>query len=641
MLKLGWLFFLVYFSINISIAQSKSELDSLLLLLKTEKRANALVKIYSDLCWEYRNIDTEKAIEFGEEGIVLAKKINDKKIEAEICNRIGVTYRGFYEYKKALEFYDKALDLSTQIGNLEEKGFALNNIANIYIYQGNYEMAITLIKESIIAFEKGNHQKGLSFAYITLAAYYKALKQYEESQKYNLMSYQIRQKLKMYPEMMISLRLLGQVQKDLGELQVAKKYFLGALDIYENKHLNVGVYIYAYIAEIYLEEKQLDSALFFAKKGLEMSKKHYVKGDFEFFSKTLSDVYAAKGDILSAYQFMKLAYLSKDTNTKTENRKAVATHAYQQKRKALELAEKDNKIQKEQIEKQNFKIIAITAFLVVVIFSGSISTFLILRNRKKKNIAYEKLSTANAEILAQKQEILEQTKVLENINNGQKKLFSIISHDLRSPINTLKMFLDMLNAGAISVEELREYVPDFAKNVAEIAATLDNLLVWANSQMSGIKANAEIFDISEVVAENINLFAETAKIKNIQLSSKIEKNINVWADVNQIRLVLRNLVNNAIKFTSNDGKIFISAQIIEQTVAVSVHDSGIGMSKEKLHLLFNEETQFSTYGTSGEKGTGIGLLLCKEVIQVNGGTISVRSKEGEGSMFAFTLPTKQ
>jgi signal transduction histidine kinase len=617
MLKIGWLFFLVFFSINTSIAQIQSELDSLLLLLKTEKRASALVKIYSDLCWEHRNIDTETSIEFGEKGVLLAKKINDKKTEAEIYNRIGVTYRSFYEYKKALEYYDKALILSTEIGEMEEKGFALNNIANIYIYQGNYEMAIILINEAINVFKNGNYQKGLSFAYITLAAYYKAIKKYDESKKYNLLSYQIRKKLNMYPEMMISLRLLGVVHKELGELQAAKKYFIDALDIYENKHLNVGVYIYAYIAEIYLQEKQLDSALYFAQKGLEWSKKNYVKGDFEFFGKTLSDVYAAKGDILSAYQFMKLAYLSKDTNTKSENRKAVATHAYQQKRKALELAEKDNKIPKEQIEKQNFKIIAITAFLFMVIFSASISAFLILRNRKKKNIAYQKLSAANAEILAQKQEILEQTNVLENINNGQKKLFSIISHDLRSPINTLKMFLDMLNTGAISLEELREYVPDFAKNVAEIAATLDNLLIWANSQMSGIKADLAIFDISEVAAENINLFAETAKIKNIQLSSKIEKNINVWADINQIRLVIRNLVNNAIKFTPKDGKIFISAQIIEQTVAVSVHDSGVGMSKEKLNMLFNEATQFTTYGTGGEKGTGIGLLLCKEVISTS------------------------
>jgi signal transduction histidine kinase len=195
----------------------------------------------------------------------------------------------------------------------------------------------------------------------------------------------------------------------------------------------------------------------------------------------------------------------------------------------------------------------------------------------------------------------------------------------------------MVSTGFVSMEEFQAILPNLQQNVKTVHHTLENLLQWSYSQMQGIKSSPKQVDIQLIVVENIELFAEVAKNKQIVLSYAIPLDTFVFADENQVRLILRNLLNNAIKFTRKNGTINVSAKQNESFIEISVNDTGIGMSEVQVEKLFSIGIN-STYGTSGEKGTGLGLMLCKEMAEENKGKIWVESELGKGSTFTVSLP---
>ena len=271
-------------------------------------------------------------------------------------------------------------------------------------------------------------------------------------------------------------------------------------------------------------------------------------------------------------------------------------------------------------------------------------------SQQKEEIQYknEMLSKINEELRVNLEVIEEQSKKmadqadhLDKVNQTKDKLFSIIGHDLRSPVNSLKGLLSLLTSETISQEEFVIFSSKLKHGVEHLHFTLNNLLEWANNQMRGIEADPENYDIHQLAMENILLLEEFATEKNIQLINLIPKETMIFADKDQIRLVLRNLISNAVKFTPENGSISITSLKNNDKIEVSVTDNGIGMSKENLGKLFKNTSHFSSHGTSGEKGTGLGLLLCKEMIEKNGGHIWVDSEQGKGTSFIFSVPVGQ
>lgn len=229
---------------------------------------------------------------------------------------------------------------------------------------------------------------------------------------------------------------------------------------------------------------------------------------------------------------------------------------------------------------------------------------------------------------------------LQRLNDTKDKLFSIISHDLRSPFAQLKGILDLFEKGGISEAELKYFLPEIIKNVNYTSDLLNNLVYWAKSQMSGLHADPEEFNIYKLVANKENLFDKEIKSKNLSFTNQVAQDTIVFADKNMIDLVIRNLVANAIKFCRKKDTILVkSEEMANNFLIVRVVDTGIGISIENKQKIFNEEN-FTTLGTHKEKGTGIGLKLCKEFIEGNGGKIWIDSEEGKGTIFSFSLPTK-
>lgn len=235
--------------------------------------------------------------------------------------------------------------------------------------------------------------------------------------------------------------------------------------------------------------------------------------------------------------------------------------------------------------------------------------------------------------------ILNTNKIeLQEANKAKDKLFGIVAHDLRVPINNIKSMLSLYENGDIDEEELKEFLSNLSNRINDTTEMLENLLSWAKSQLSNELTTRAQVNVTTIIANELNKNKKAAFHKGIILENKVTEDFIFWVDSDMISMVLRNLLSNAIKFCKKNDIITITAQKNDNQLLISVKDTGLGISKENLHKLFNNNDSISTFGTNKEKGIGIGLNLCKTFLTKNNGDISVESEENKGSTFTFSLP---
>jgi PAS domain S-box-containing protein len=255
----------------------------------------------------------------------------------------------------------------------------------------------------------------------------------------------------------------------------------------------------------------------------------------------------------------------------------------------------------------------------------------------------EEIQQQSEELAAQADNLRKINNELERLNRTKDKFFSIIAHDLRNPFHAIIGFSELLTKEYNTMDDQQRKGLLELINVSSEGAfnLLENLLQWARTQTDKIKYSPENMDINEIIVSTINLLSITAEKKHIRLRNNIAAKTMVYADKNMINTIIRNLISNAVKFTANDGEVSIDAADKERIIEIRVTDTGVGMNKESLGKLFRIDMYHSTTGTSGETGTGLGLVICKEFIEKHGGKIIVESEENKGSTFSFTLPKKK
>jgi len=254
------------------------------------------------------------------------------------------------------------------------------------------------------------------------------------------------------------------------------------------------------------------------------------------------------------------------------------------------------------------------------------------------------LRRSNLKILRQKADISgkavlleQQTHQLTELNTLKNKLFSIIAHDLKSPLYALRTLFQNVQLYDVPGDDIKLLIPEVVDELTYTTGLMENLLQWAKSQMQAESVKPQLLDIAGITGEVLQLLRLQAEAKRIYIDSKIQRPVYVYADKDMINLVFRNLLSNAIKFTPEEGSIFIEAREMRSHIEVVVQDTGTGISEEGLKRLM-EANYYSTRGTGGETGTGLGLMLCKEFLSRNGGQMRIESQPGKGSIFAFTLP---
>ena len=230
------------------------------------------------------------------------------------------------------------------------------------------------------------------------------------------------------------------------------------------------------------------------------------------------------------------------------------------------------------------------------------------------------------------QEIEQQRQTLLSMNKDKEKLFSIVAHDIRSPLATLEGLLDMFQKGQYPREDMEEAAAVLHKKVSELGAALDNVLRWSTRSLKGIQTRPEDFLLAPVVTEVLQFFDLIIQQKQITISLQIPVTTTLYADRDQVSVILRNLFSNALKFSYPGGNVEMIATLTDEDVLITITDHGMGMSSQQLHNLFTSQ-QHPGYGTRGERGTGLGLLLCQEFALQNGGMIEVESVPENGTSF--------
>ena len=236
----------------------------------------------------------------------------------------------------------------------------------------------------------------------------------------------------------------------------------------------------------------------------------------------------------------------------------------------------------------------------------------------------------------------ESERKLKDLNQNKDKFFSIIAHDLRSPFTALLGFSEYLAKYSrdCTNEEIEDYSKQMHKSAKSLFTLLENLLQWSRLQSGQLEFETTTVHLEQVSERISELFNDLARNKNIKIVNKIDNSLKINTDPNILETIFRNLISNSIKFTKPGGEIHLYSTIYKNHIEFVVQDNGIGMHEEDVEKLFRIDVQYTTEGTNKEKGTGLGLVICKEFIEKGGGTIKVSSKLGVGSEFRFTLPLR-
>jgi two-component system sensor histidine kinase/response regulator len=363
-------------------------------------------------------------------------------------------------------------------------------------------------------------------------------------------------------------------------------------------------------------------------------------GNLKFLSRTnelIAELYLIQNHPVDAARHFQKANQLKDSLFNVEKNGQIqemqALYDLGEKENTIKLLERADALHHEEARAQRLFV----AVLIIGILLLALILFFVARLRMVQIKANKDLTAKNLAIELQKEELLTQAESLQRLNRLQSKLFSVISHDLRGPIGNLQGVLELFAKKQLSEKEMFELSIRLRNNLKVTQRTLENLLNWALSQMDGIKTDKKQVRIEGIINDACDVMLEAADRKRIAFFKDIQDDVHVLADADQIQLVIRNLIHNGIKFSKIGDTINIVATKENSICRVKVIDTGIGTSSEEVEIILGSTEHFTKMGTQQEKGTGLGLLLCKEFIERNGGTFEFASRLGKGTEVSFTL----
>lgn len=558
-----------------------------ILLLNRSKSGDHVSKMRANLYLgnaKKSTSDFEDALHYYLNSLEIAQKIGDKQVGI-INLTIADTYKGVANYSNANKYYRDALNSlsnkrkSVIVDSLYLIGVYIN-YGDLYLVQEEFDSALFYFKK---ADELGTHLKN---------HYYLA------AAKGNI----------------------AIVYAEMGQDQYADLEIKKCIDQLLNKELwDIATDFLTYLIDIYKEKGNHELAMKYAFQMRDIALKYGLKKRSESANLKLYEIMQAKGDYQSALAYHKkyVAYKDSVLNLETVQKMADQRTEFEvgQKQAEVDLLTAEKKI-------QQFIIWSTAggAFLVALLLA------VVYRNSREKNRINK---------------ILEEQKAqLEELNNTKDKLFSIISHDLRGPVHAFSGISRLIKYAVEdeSQDDLIEIADHVEKTSNDLSGLLDGLLSWALQQQGNFSYTPEKLELGRI-AEDINgIFLYTSKAKKIPFTIDVDKNHFLWTDKNTTLTILRNLVNNAFKFTEEGGEVSLKTRETGEYILITVSDTGIGIPEEKLNTLFKMDGSKTSYGTSGEKGLGLGLQLVYEFVAMNKGTVEVESEVGNWTQFIVKLP---
>lgn len=590
------------------------------------------------------NYDTAKVI--FRTGIQLAERVSYKPGLAKLYASIGLSYYETGFLAVATEYYLMSLKIKRDLYLKAEIANTLNNLGLIAIDRKQLTKAMEFFSEAKSIRENLGDKLGISTLQVNIALIL------QKEGKYDI-ALQIFEEI-LAEEATTLNKSLGSVSHfNIGEIYLGQNkfdkaiiHYSKALELDQELNDRYGIsYDLLGLGEAYLNLNQLTKSQEFIEESLRVAEESGIKKNISKSHRLLSTLFENQTDYQQAlfhhqqYKNFEDSVFNTDTERLTED----LIIAYGLEKSAIEAKQlqRENELQR---EKEIAKIIQNGVFVLLMIMA--LALYFTIRSYKIQRKARllvtqqkNELECLYLETSRQKEEIESIAKDLEVVNKTKDKLFGIVGHDLRSPINSLNSLMQYTMDENLSQEEFLKISYNLKNEVEHVHFTLINLLHWAKSQMRGITTNPDLLNVNELVEENIDLYKPISTSKNITIKGNMANQTIVWADREQTNLVIRNLLNNALKFTSEGGAIEISSKLNKDNLwEISIKDNGVGMSPEIIDTLFKPNFHSKRYGTSGEKGTGLGLILVKDFLESNRGSIWVTSEINKGSTFTFTLP---
>lgn len=401
------------------------------------------------------------------------------------------------------------------------------------------------------------------------------------------------------------------------KLDSAKKYLFDAYNLAKNNNLIYDIpIILANISWLFQQQKDYKTALNYALQAEQIISYKPIIINSPYIFSIICNLYQKLGDYKNA-----LIYANKSNNAsiKIYNQQKGFTIAELNFQKKLF----EEKKQIEITHQRNYFIIAISIITITLLI-------IILIESKK----YQKLLQLRNDLITQ------QNTKLQELNKTKDKFFSIIAHDLKNPIISSKGLSEILvnEYDTLNDNEKKELIQILFDSASQTSELLENLLNWSRSQRGKISFEPAIIDLKKFIKSNINLLQSQSHTKEIEIIYSEIPGLYVLADNYMINTIIRNLLSNAIKFTPNKGKIIISNEIIENDkIKISITDTGVGIPQEKIPKIFDISQKISSPGTNQEKGTGLGLILCKEFLEKHNSYLTIQSEVGKGTKITFEL----
>ncbi len=675
-------------------AQEEIKLDSLKSILNSEKvteHLNACQELYD---FYIRN-NTDSALKFVDLKIKIAEKTKDSSNIAKSIKEKGTVYWSQSNYIEALKFYQTALKIYTQLNDKEGVGMCLNNVGLVNHDLGNYEIATDYYLKGLRAFGKNQNNKTVAIINNNLGNIFTLENDLEQAKLYFTKALDINSKLNIIDGIKNNYINLGLIADKEDSTEMALDYYQKALEICIkiNDKLSSAT-CYTNIAVVFANKKEYTTALSYYDKAIEanveagnplgnindlcnigiiysaqnksnlainnfqeaydLAIKSRKKDMIERAAYLLALEYGSKGfyKMASEYHIISRTYRDSlfDEDTKLNISRLEMKHQFENKVKELELQQMEkNILQKAELEKQklirNYFIggaLFLLLLLIIAIYSYLLkkrtNQQLLIKNAEIGNQS-EEINLQNEMLIERNEKITEQKDKIEQLNKSKDKIFSIIGHDLRSVVGTTASSLGFLanKKSAIEGENTQLLLNELRDNAKRTFDLLENLLSWGKSQMYGITIEPAQFDIADSIKETISFLNTMAQKKNIALNTKFEGKTIVFADIESIKTVIRNLISNAIKFTEKNGEIEVSIMEVDNKVKISITDNGIGISDDEIQKIMDPSQFHTTTGTSHEGGAGLGLSLCHDYLVANNSKLQLESKEGQGSVFYFYL----
>ena len=584
--------------------------------------------VLNEISWELRNSTApHRSVEYGKQAIELATKYKNYENLVKAYSFVGVAYRILGNYSESTDYYYKGLELAKKYNIIEQEGYSYINIANLHIYQEYYNSALENLNKALEIAEKADDKRMKAYVFLNFGRAQLLRKEYDNALINFEKTLALREEIQQISGLAVCYKYLGDVyfeKKNFENALIKYKESLKTVDKESDKDLTANIYIK--IAEIYLHSKEYNLAETNANNAQLIAEEIGAKLVIRDALKVLSEVYYQTEQFKKTAESNKCIIKYNDSLFNQQLSEKIFNLEYkfekEKKQAEIDLLNKDRQIQELLLTRS--KTLSVTLSIILILITGMFIFFLYTyRHRQKQNKILEK-----------------QRDELKRLNLTKDKMFLIIGHDLRGPVGSLISLIEVLLAEEeiSSNKSLVNTFNIFMKSVQSINDLLENLLFWARSQRGDVTYVPEKLNMNLIIEKNLLVFKGVADSKEISLNTSLTEEFNVYADKNMLTLVVRNLLSNAIKYTSKGGNVDINITRDNGTIKFSISDSGVGFDQEIAEKIFKNDSFYTTIGTNNEKGSGLGLILCKEFVLKMGGKIWAESTPGKGSTFFFTIP---